>query len=174
MDGHRFGHLAKFCSGFLRQLFVEVGDDNFRSLLRERLRRVFADSLAAAGDNDNFSFEHELPPSIWNYIKANIAKRKSIQREIQKAKKRSSLARLRERAKGGGRREGRSPSPQSSPVKGEEVRQSPIDPQRLETVFEANRAKPETASALRRVQPVDETAVIQLADEARIDQVLYF
>ena len=45
---------------FLRQIVIEIGNDNFGFLLRESLRRVLADTLPAAGNNDNFSLQHDL------------------------------------------------------------------------------------------------------------------
>ena len=43
---------------------VKVSDNDFRSFLRKRFRRMFADPLPAAGDNDNFPLKHDLPPKM--------------------------------------------------------------------------------------------------------------
>jgi hypothetical protein len=67
MDRERFRDFADFRRSLLRQIQVEIGNDNFGFLLSEGLGRVLADSLSAAGNDNHFSLKHDSPLNVYDF-----------------------------------------------------------------------------------------------------------
>src|SRR5690242_6407135 len=61
MDREGFRDFTDFRRSLLRQIEVEIGNDNFGFFLSEGLGRVLANSLSAAGNDDYFSVEQGSP-----------------------------------------------------------------------------------------------------------------
>src|SRR5690348_2047319 len=67
MDRKRFRDFTDFRRGLLRQIEVEIGNDNFGFFLSEGLGRVLADALSAAGNDNHFFLEHYSPLDMYDF-----------------------------------------------------------------------------------------------------------
>jgi hypothetical protein len=72
MDRERFRDFTDFRRSLLRQIQVEISNDNFGFFLGEGLGRVLADSLSAAGNDNHFFLEHYSPLNVYDFLSGAI------------------------------------------------------------------------------------------------------